>query len=386
MKADSIRLTDVGSFPLDANLDRYLKGAHELEMNSGNIATEDTQYFITKHNETFLRKARALGPQNAVTSYAQCRGMISQFLLPETHRAKGVTEFESDEKISFNEISKTDSQTLAAAIAIGKVPLSREGVVFAEVSALQHDAKQICEELGVERISYKACITGPLELSLNLQRLADFPRTYDEKLMEFFTEVVKGYAQSAIVNSKHLSIEIVTLDEPTIGFEGLGDFFTDSASDRNLNHMISCWNRIYSEIPSSIYKGIHLHRSPFEALFQAKWNLIEAHVGVYVKRQWLENYDKFVRAAVVRTDGPTFDDDSDVKASWQEIFSGNYEPYLQPTSEMEKNLHQTVDLYGVERIPFAGPECGFGPWDWKHGPEMAIATLERLNSVVCKYD
>ncbi|MFW9809963.1 MAG: hypothetical protein ACFFE6_11365, partial [Candidatus Thorarchaeota archaeon] len=217
-------------------------------------------------------------------------------------------------------------------------------------------------------------------------RLADFPRTYDEKLMEFFTEVVKGYAQSAIVNSKHLSIEIVTLDEPTIGFEGLGDFFTDSASDRNLNHMISCWNRIYSEIPSSIYKGIHLHRSPFEALFQAKWNLIEAHVGVYVKRQWLENYDKFVRAAVVRTDGPTFDDDSDVKASWQEIFSGNYEPYLQPTSEMEKNLHQTVDLYGVERIPFAGPECGFGPWDWKHGPEMAIATLERLNSVVCKYD
>ncbi|MFW9808303.1 MAG: hypothetical protein ACFFE6_02890, partial [Candidatus Thorarchaeota archaeon] len=194
MKADSIRLTDVGSFPLDANLDRYLKGAHELEMNSGNIATEDTQYFITKHNETFLRKARALGPQNAVTSYAQCRGMISQFLLPETHRAKGVTEFESDEKISFNEISKTDSQTLAAAIAIGKVPLSREGVVFAEVSALQHDAKQICEELGVERISYKACITGPLELSLNLQRLADFPRTYDEKLMEFFTEVVKGYA------------------------------------------------------------------------------------------------------------------------------------------------------------------------------------------------
>ncbi|MFW9926765.1 MAG: hypothetical protein ACFFDM_08370, partial [Candidatus Thorarchaeota archaeon] len=59
---------------------------------------------------------------------------------------------------------------------------------------------------------------------------------------------------------------------------------------------------------------------------------------------------------------------------------------LQPTSEMEKNLHQTVDLYGVERIPFAGPECGFGPWDWKYGPEMAIATLERLKEVMSEYD
>ncbi|MFW9982043.1 MAG: hypothetical protein ACFFE3_09040 [Candidatus Thorarchaeota archaeon] len=381
-----IRLTDVGSFPLNADLNRYLKGAHNLQVNSGGIESEDARYFITKHNETFIKKARALGPENAVTSYAQCRGMISQFLLPEMIHAKGITDLELDRSTNINDMSKTDSQTLAAAIAVGKAPLSSEGTIFPEVTALQDGAKQICEELGVERISFKICITGPLELSLSLQRLADFPRTYDEKLMEFLTDVVKGYVSSAIVNSKHLTTEIVTMDEPTIGFEGLGDFFTDTASDNNLNHMISCWNRIFSEVPTDIYRGIHLHRSPFETLFQAKWNLIEAHVGVYVKRQWLENYDKFVRAAVVRTDGPTFDDDADVKVRWQEIFSGNYEPYLQPTSEMEKNLHQTVDLYGVERIPFVGPECGFGPWDWKHGPEMAIATLERLKEVMSEYD
>jgi len=386
MIADSIRLTDVGSFPLDADLDRYLKGALELEMNPESIETDDTQYFITKHNETFIRKARALGPENAVTSYAQCRGMISQFLLPEMHHAKGTTDFQIDDTIGSSDMSKQDSQILAAAIAIGKAPFSSDNAIFPEVIALQHGAEQICEVLEVGRVSFKVCITGPLELSLNLQRLADFPRTYDEKLMEFFTEVVKGHVSSAITSSKHLKTEIVTLDEPTIGFEGLGDFFTDSSSDSNLDHLISCWNRIYSEIPSNIYRGIHLHRSPFEALFQTKWNLIEAHVGVFVKRQWLEDYDKFVRAAVVRTDGPTIDDRADVKASWKEIYSGNYESYLQPISEMEKHLSQSIDLYGVERVPFAGPECGFGPWDWKHGPEMAVATLDRLKGVLRNYN
>jgi len=386
MKAKSIRLTDVGSFPLDAELERYLKGAHNLQMSSGNLETDDTGYFIEKHNETFLKKARALGPEHAVTGYAQCRGMITQFLVPEMRHAKGITDPKTDDGSSTNDMSKTDSQMLAAAIAIGKTPFSSEKTIFPEIAALQHGAKQICEELEVEKISFKACITGPLELSLNLQRLADFPRTYDEKLMEFLTEVVKGYARNAIVNSKHLETEIITMDEPTIGFEGMGDFFTDSSSDQNLDHLISCWNRIYNEIPSDIYRGIHLHRSPFEALFKAKWNLIEAHVGVYVKPRWLEDYDKFVRAAVVRTDGPTIHDDADVKASWQEIYLGNYESYLQPASEMKKHLDQTIELYGVERTPFAGPECGFGPWDWNHGPEMAINTLEKLKVLIREYN
>ena len=53
---------------------------------------------------------------------------------------------------------------------------------------------------------------------------------------------------------------------------------------------------------------------------------------------------------------------------------------------MKKYLDQTVDLYGVERTPFAGPECGFGPWDWKHGPEMAIKTLEKLKVLVREYN
>ena len=383
-ESSSIRTTDVGSFPLDADIEKYLKGAHHLETGDGSIDTEEAQYFITKHNEEFKRKASALGPENAVPCYAQCRGMIDQFLLPELRYAKGITDIRTRNDI--NEISKEDGQLLAAAIAVSKFPVTREKATFAEVSAMQHGAKQICKELQVDNVSFKACVTGPLELSLNLQRLAGFPRTYDEMLIEFFTKVVKGYVESAVVSSKHLTSEIITLDEPTLGIEGLGDFFTDSKSDQNMDHLISCWNKIYQAVPQGIYKGIHMHRSPFETLFQADWNLIEAHVDVYVSRHWLENYDKFVRAAIVRTDGPTIDAHADATASWKEIFARNYEQYLQPEVEMKKNLQQSIDLYGVERIPFAGPECGLGSWDWKHGKEMALATLERLKAVLSEFN
>ena len=109
-------------------------------------------------------------------------------------------------------------------------------------------------------------------------------------------------------------------------------------------------------------------------------------MGVFVSRTWLEDYDKFIRAAIVRTDGPTMDEGIDVKAAWQEIFSGNYEGYLQSESEMEKHLQTNIELYGPERVPFAGPECGLGPWDWSNGSEMAIATLERMRNTVHKFN
>jgi hypothetical protein len=174
------------------------------------------------------------------------------------------------------------------------------------------------------------------------------------------------------------------MDEPAFGLEGIGDFFSDTSSDSHSEHLISCWNEIYKKVPSDCYRGIHLHASPFENSFNADWNLIEAHVGVYVKRQWLEDYDKFIRAAIVRTEGPTIDQNDDVKDAWQNILSGNYEKYLQPESEMERHLQENINRYGIERVPFAGPECGFGPWDWKHGLSMAIETLARMNQVIDK--
>ena len=377
-----IRAIDVGSFPLAADLKRYLQGAFEVEKHGGSASTENAIYFISKHNSLFESKAAAMGPDVAVTSYAQCRGMIDQFLLPVVRHVTGSAHQQTSIHSSFGDITKEDAQAVAVAIATGNEPPSGDDIRFAEIIGLQVGAENLSKRLGVKRISYKACVTGPLELSLNLQRLAGFPRQYDEKLVEYFTEVVKSFVNNSVVTSHFLIPEVITMDEPAFGLEGFGDFFNDISSDPQLDHLISCWNEIYKNVPSDCYRGIHLHASPFESAFNADWDLLEAHVGVYVKHQWLEDYDKFIRAAIVRTEEPTIDPNDDAKDAWQNIFSGNYKKYLQTKSEMEHHLQETINRYGIERVPFAGPECGFGPWDWKHGLSMATETLVRMNQVI----
>ena len=381
-----IRPIDIGSFPLHVDLERYMLGAAHVEKSSGEVTTDEAEYFITQHNSVFRSKAEALGPETAVVAYAQCRGMIDQFLLPVFHHVLKQDDLQTETTTSFGGISKEDAQAVAAGIAVGRKPPSSEDVGFAEISALRIGVKNLCTELGVDRISYKSCITGPLELSLNLQRLAGFPRSYDERLVEYFTEVVKSFVLNSIIESDKLVLETITLDEPAFGLEGFGDFFTDTSSDARLSHLITCWNKIYSVVPSGVYRGIHLHTSPFERIFESDWNLLEAHVGVFVDRKWLADYDKFIRAAIVRTDGPTISPGTDVKVAWQEILSGNHMNYLQPAKEMEKHLRTNIGLYGAERVPFAGPECGFGSWDWKNGFNMAITTLGRMKEALGKFN
>ncbi|MHA1904316.1 MAG: hypothetical protein ACXADL_09235 [Candidatus Thorarchaeota archaeon] len=384
---NAIRAVDVGSFPISVDSSRYHKGAIELENNPNKVETDDERYFVEIHNSIFLRKLKALGVESSVTSYAQCRGMIDQFMKP-IYRAvvkSNENEDSNDSQSATGGLSQDEAMQLAAAIAVGESSIPENKVRISEVIALEHGARELCEIANVEKISYKSCVTGPLELTLNLQRLLGFPRVYDAKLVDFFTEAVLGYYKNAHIKTKHLQPEIVTLDEPSMGLEGLADFFNDSASDTDLAHLITCWNKILREVPNGCYKGLHLHASPFEQLFNAEWNLLEAHVGVFVSPKWTESYDKFVRAAILRTDGPTISKDDDVKAAWKEIYSGNYERYLQSADETVKHLKQSIDLYGIERIPFAGPECGLGSWDWINGDKMAEANLANMSTSLADF-
>ncbi len=371
-----IRALDIGSFPLDADMSKYVEGAWMIESDP-KTEHEVVSYFIAHHNEAFRLKAEAMGPDVSVTSFAQCRGMITQYLEPLFREIVGEKGVESKKLVT-----KSNAQRVAAEIAMGQVSLDNVPSKVAEVVALERGAEKLSQTLGVETISYKACITGPLELALNLQRLAGFPRGYDEKLMEFFTDLVEKYVRGALVSSKHLRPEVITMDDPSFGLEGLGDFFTDTRSDESLNHMISCWNRIYANVPRGVYRGLHLHTSPFEHLFAADWNLLEAHVGMFANSEWLVETDKFVRAAIVRTDGPSFSTDVDLKAAWDDIKNGNFANYLQKPAEMKRHLDETLQLYGSDRVPFAGPECGLGPWDWRNGIEMALSNLRAMRSIL----
>jgi methionine synthase II (cobalamin-independent) len=84
----------------------------------------------------------------------------------------------------------------------------------------------------------------------------------------------------------------------------------------------------------------------------------------------------------MRTQGPFIPDDADAKEAWNNIKAGEYRRYLEPQEQIARRLKECVDRYGVERIPFAGPECGLGPWDWRCGQAMALESLSRISTVI----
>lgn len=366
LKHTPVRAIDVGSFPLEGvDIERYCRGAIAVEDNQ---PSPDANYFIQTHNTVFRKKLRALNPTTSVLCYVQSayrRDMISQFLDPILRKGSGLQKLQDAYVWNGSDIR-----------------LRREDARIAEVIALQRGAKELCEESGLERIKYKICVTGPFELMVRLWSGMQLKPQYAERLINHLTDVVQGYAKTAFVETKHLEPEVLTMDEPSIGVTGIEDIFVDAPSDTNLAHLISCWNEIYDSVPGAPFKGLHLHASPYQQIFHAHWNLLEGHVGVVIKKEWLEEHDKFLRAAIMRTQGPSIPDDVDAKDAWNKIKAGDYQRYLEPREEIARALRECVDRYGTERIPFAGPECGLGPWDWKHGQEMALESLSRVFEVV----
>jgi methionine synthase II (cobalamin-independent) len=365
-----IRTTDVGSFPL-ARVDctRYIQGATDLEDGK---SSEAATYFIQQHNEAFMRKMIALGARQSVPCYVQSsvkRDMLSQFLDPIVRHGKG--------------LKKQDNTYLLTGTPIR---LSKKKAQVAELLALQHGAKTICQELDIDHIQYRACVTGPFEMVSRLWRGMGIGPRYDESLIESFTTIVQSFAQNAQIETKHLKPLVITLDEPSIGVSGIGDLFMDTESDAQLAHLMNAWNSILSQIPTSRYRGLHLHASPYHQLASAHWNLLEAHLGVVVSKTWLVQHDKYIRAAIMRTDEPTIPHAVDLRTAWNQIHAGNFQPYLQSPDEMHHYLKMAVQRYGVDRIPFAGPECGLGSWDWKFGDAMVLANLKNLHHVVTHFN
>lgn len=366
----SIRTTDVGSFPLiNIDSERYAQGAVDIE--DGRSST-DADYFTQSHNTAFKQKLTALGSELSTSSYVQSshtRDMVSQFLDPIVRHGSGLQK-----------------QKDAYLWDGSPILLPPNKAHIAELIALKHNAKDISQELELELIRYRVCVTGPFELLTRIWRSMGVSPRYDASLIEAFSIIVQHFMQNANFATKYLKPEIFTLEEPSIGVTGVGDLFMDTETDDSLSHLITHWNKIFSATPNECYRGLHLHSSPYHQLARANWNLLEAHLQVVVTREWLIEHDKYIRAAIMRTDGPTIPTNADLKTVWTEIQSGNFHSYLQPKIEMKKLLQTAIQRYGNDRIPFTGPECGLGSWDWKHGDTMVLENLARLRDVVSEFN
>jgi 5-methyltetrahydropteroyltriglutamate--homocysteine methyltransferase len=182
-----VLVDDIGSFPLPQFVERKVfdeayRLAREKIANGKNLK-EDTFLFRNFYEvvvDSFLKKLKT---GLDVANYPQHYDIHKQFAEP-IHKA----------------------------MKRGTYIVEEKDAIIPEVHIINEEAKRIHESFG-KKIAIRVCVTGPLELYLK-----EVGTTLYKDVLFMFAETVRRFAKNAILNSKYVKTEVVSLDEPSFGF------------------------------------------------------------------------------------------------------------------------------------------------------------------------
>ena len=324
---------DVGSFPLPSYVDRNtFNRAYDLArqaiIEGRDVMKDDflSSKFCKIVIDSFKKKCAA---GLDVINYPQHYDMYRQFAEP-IHGVMKEGTYVVDEKQAF-------------------IP---------EMHVINEAARGLSEELG-RRVMLRACITGPMELYL--KEVGTVP--YKDILL-MFAETVRRFAGNSILNSKYVKTEVVSLDEPSFGFQGI-------SADRDT--VLEVLENAFDF--KGVTKQIHLHSSSrvsdlldvenvdvlaFE--YAASPRNIES-----LSRQMLDKADKQMRVGVSRTD---------IDSITAELYDkGVAMPTATQMVESEDTIRKrfmaTKEEYG-DRMTFTGPDCGLGGWPTQEAAQLLL--------------
>ena len=324
---------DVGSFPLPSYVDRNtFNRAYDLArqaiIEGRDVMKDDflSSKFCKIVIDSFKKKCAA---GLDVINYPQHYDMYRQFAEP-IHGVMKEGTYVVDEKQAF-------------------IP---------EMHVINEAAKGLSEELD-RRVMLRACITGPMELYL--KEVGTVP--YKDILL-MFAETVRRFAGNSILNSKHVKTEVVSLDEPSFGFQ-------DISADRDT--VLEVLENAFDF--KGVTKQIHLHSSSrvsdlldvenvdvlaFE--YAASPRNIES-----LSRQMLDKADKQMRVGVSRTD---------IDSITAELYDkGVAMPTATQMVESEDTIRKRFmaakEKYG-DRMTFTGPDCGLGGWPTQEAAQLLL--------------
>jgi 5-methyltetrahydropteroyltriglutamate--homocysteine methyltransferase len=250
----------------------------------------------------------------------------------------------------------------------GTYVVDEKHAIIPEVYVISQEAKQLCEKTG-KKLLLRVCITGPMELYLK-----EIGTTPYKDILLMFAETVRRFAKNSILNSKYVKTEVVSLDEPSLGFQ---DISVDK--DTMLDFMEKAFDF------NGAIKQIHLHSSSravnildiknldvlsFE--YAASPRNIEA-----VSRKMLEEADKQIRIGISRTD---------IDSIMAELYEkGITEPLpgqlIDSEEVMRKRFVTAKEKYG-DRMTFTGPDCGLGGWPTQDAAQLLLErTVDIVKSV-----
>lgn len=334
---------DVGSLPFEGDQSRFLEGAllYRPKPRQG-----PAQLFERRVLQSFLDKLEA-GVD--VPNYPQFREMNEMFLL----MMDGV------EKMGDGYVEVETAR------------LKSGGELIPEVAVIKENAELICARIR-RPFKLKVCITGPYTLAT----------LFSYRNAETFLHLARVLAKVVEKNffkNKRGEVALVVLDEPTFGL--LDDPLIDYGSEGR-ESLLKAWETIlHAARANGVRTGIHLHNTS-DGLF---WNveslqIVESHVEdplyeVKATKKLLEDKDKFLKASVfvsnfdklirnhILAASPELGEDSlneRVADAWRQISSGSLDPrvFLEGSDLAKRRLARVVDRFGVERVHYAGPECG----------------------------
>jgi 5-methyltetrahydropteroyltriglutamate--homocysteine methyltransferase len=324
---------DVGSFPLPstvdrASFDRAYALARDAVVNGMDISKDDflVKNFYRVVVDSFMKKCQA---GLDVVNYPQHYDMNNQFL-DVIHRAMDKGTYIVDAK----------------------------SAIIPEVFVIEKEAKTLCEEAG-GKISLRVCITGPIELHLR-----EVGTTLYQDVLLMLAETVKRFAKNAILDSKHVKTAVISIDEPSFGFQDV---------DAGVDVILEAFEKAFDF--GSVTKQIHLH-SPTKVAelvrvknldvlsfeFAASPRNIEG-----VGKKLLESYDKHVRVGITRTDLDA------MTAELQD--KGMTEPNVMQIVEDEATIRkrfETASKKFGDTLAFVGPDCGLGGWPTQESAQLVL--------------
>jgi len=359
-----VESSDAGSLPFVGDYQRFLEGAS----NYGRVVNDSTELFEKKMVEGFLDKVKA---GIDVPNYPQFRDMNQMFF----------DMIEGVEKVNGGYI-----ETAALTLKQGKGAIS-------EASAIKNSSQKIYEELG-EPFQLRICVTGPYTMS-------SFFAYKDKRTFTRLGNVLAQIIEINLFNNKQGSVRLVSVDEPVFGF--VDDPLLDRGSEGREN-LLKAWESIMQKIRATGAQAcLHLHNTSDELFWEAEaLNVIESHVDdsfYQAKRtkERLESTDKFLKASVAVTDFDQLIRNNIIAASkqklaeivitekiaetWKSLNDKKIDPviFVENVELMKERLNKTIEMFGTNRVLYAGPECGMRGFPTY---ESALECLRRVSQTV----
>lgn len=238
--------------------------------------------------------------------------------------------------------------------------VSKERARIMELSAIEEVGAQYLKKTG-KKLNIRLCVTGPIELYLK-----QFGGTAYKDVLNAFATSIDRFISNSIDNAKQFRIAVISIDEPSIGINPQ-IMFNDSDMIEALTFATrtSGLNKIDTEI--HLHSPLHYKlvcRVPSIGIIGVESAANPSYLDLIDKKD-LEDFDKFLRIGVARTD--IFG----MAAVLNEKYNTNVwkEPAKldEITIQMEtpriiaKRLQKAYDIFG-DRIKYAGPDCGLGSW------------------------